>query len=202
MLVKWRCFLDSFNFLVMKPAGRSKYTVFLVFIFLSFSCSSDLDFNQIDDLKLEPVVVANLTYFNIPAKDFVDNGNEQNIAFDAQNFNPFRNSLMREDLIKAEFNFEITNTINRVYKIDLVLIDSQNNTIETLSFNVPAYVGTNNVLKFTEVFENQRLVNLKRLQKIAFVITMAAGPPLTENSPGNLKLRSAGTLNFDIEIED
>lgn len=186
----------------MKSAGISKFAALLVLVFLSFSCSSDLDFDQIDDLKLEPVVVANLTYFNIPAKDFVDNGNEQNIAFDAQDFNPFRNSLMREDLIKAEFNFEITNTINRAYKIDLVLIDSQNNTIETLSFNIPAYTGVTNVFNFTEVFENQRLTNLKRLQKIAFVINMASGPPLTENSSGNLKLRSAGTLNFDIEIED
>ncbi|MEL1255322.1 hypothetical protein AAEO57_16145 [Flavobacterium sp. DGU38] len=186
----------------MKPADMSKFATLLVLVFLSFSCSSDLDFDQIDNLKLEPVVVANLTYFNIQAKEFVDNGNENSIAFDAQDFNPFRNSLMREDLIKAEFNFEITNTINRAYKIDLVLIDAQNNTIETLSFNVPAYSGSTTVLNFTEVFENQRLVNLKRLQKIGFVITMAAGPPLTENSPGNLKLRSAGTLNFDIEIED
>ncbi|MCI9845868.1 hypothetical protein [Flavobacterium pectinovorum] len=186
----------------MKPADISKFATLLVLVFLSFSCSSDLDFDQIDDLKLEPIVVANLTYFNIPAKDFIDNGNENSIVFDAQDFNPFRNSLMREDLIKAEFNFEITNTINRAYKIDLVLIDAQNNTIETLSFNIPAYSGTTNILNFTEVFENQRLLNLKRLRKIGFVITMAAGPALTENSPGELKLRSAGTLNFDIEIED
>lgn len=186
----------------MKPTGISKFSALLILILLSFSCSGGLNFDQINDLKLDPVVVANLTYFNIPAKDFVDNGNEQNIAFDAQDFNPFRNSLMREDLIKAEFKFEITNTINRAYKIDLVLIDAQNNTIETLSFNVPAYTGVNDVFNFTEVFENQRLVNLKRLQKIGFVITMAAGSPLTENSPGSLKLRSAGTLYFDIKIED
>lgn len=187
----------------MRLFAINKITRLLVFlVFLSFSCSSDLDFDQIDDLKLEPVVVANLTYFNIPAGDFVDNGNENTIAFDAQDFNPFRNSLMREDLIKAEFNFEITNTIKRAYRIDLVLVDSQNNTIETLSFNVPPYASTSNVMNFTEVFENQRLANLKRLHKIGFVITMAAGPPLTENSTGSLKLRSAGTLNFDIEIED
>ncbi|MGO4772988.1 hypothetical protein ACEN2I_15105 [Flavobacterium sp. W22_SRS_FK3] len=183
----------------MKSSGIHKITSLLVLIFLSFSCSSDLDFDQIDDLKLEPVVVANLTYFNIPANDFIDNGNEQNIAFDAQDFNPFRNSLMREDLIKAEFNFEITNTINRAYKIDLVLIDAQNNTIETLSFDAPANSGNSNVLNFTEVFENQRLANLKRTVKIGFVLTMAAGPPLTENSVGNLKLRSDATLYFVIE---
>lgn len=183
----------------MKSSGISKITRLLVLIFLSFSCSSDLDFDQIDNLKLQPVFIANLTYFNIPANDFVDNGNEQSISFDAQDFNPFRNSLMREDLMKAEFNFEITNTINRAYKIDLVLIDAQNNTIETLSFNAPAYSGSSNVLNFTEVFENQRLANLKRTAKIGFVITMSAGPPLTESSLGNLKLRSDATLYFVIE---
>jgi hypothetical protein len=183
----------------MKPAGINKYITLLAFIFLSFSCSSDLDFDQIDDLKLQPVVVANLTYFNIQAKNFVHNGNEQNIAFDTQDFNPFRNSLMREDLMKAEFNFEITNTITRGYKIDLALIDAQNNTIETLSFNVPPYSGSSNVLHFTEVFENQRLNNLKRTAKIGFVINMAPGLPLTENSLGNLKLRSDVTLYFVIE---
>ena len=183
----------------MKSSGISKIIGILVLIFLSFSCSSDLDFDQIDDLKLEPVAVANLTYFNIPANDFVDNGSELNIAFDAQDFNPFRNSLMQEDLMKAEFNFEITNTINRAYKIDLVLIDVQNNTIETLSFNVQAYSGGTNVLNFKEVFENQRLANLKRTAKIGFVITMAAGPSLNENSLGNLKLRSDATLYFVIE---
>lgn len=185
----------------MKSSGISKITGLLVLIFLSFSCSSDLDFDQIDDLKLEPVVIANLTYFNIPANDFVDNGNEQSISFDAQDFNPFRNSLMRDDLMKAEFNFEITNTINRAYKIDLLLIDAQNNTIETLSFNSPAYSGGSNVLNFKEVFENQRLANLKRTAKIGFAITMSAGPPLTESSLGNLKLRSDATLYFVIEEE-
>lgn len=185
----------------MKSSGISKITGLLVLMFLSFSCSSDLDFDQIDDLKLEPVFVANLTYFNIPANDFVDNGNEQSISFDAQDFNPFRNSLMREDLMKAEFNFEITNTINRAYKIDLLLIDFQNNTIETLSFNAPAYSGSSNVLNFKEVFENQRLANLKRTAKIGFAITMSAGPPLTESSLGNLKLRSDATLYFVIEEE-
>jgi hypothetical protein len=185
----------------MKSSGISKITGLLVLMFLSFSCSSDLDFDQIGDLKLEPVVVANLTYFNIPANDFIDNGNEQSISFDAQDFNPFRNSLMREDLMKAEFNFEITNTINRAYKIDLLLIDAQNNTIETLSFNAPAYSGSSNVLNFKEVFENQRLANLKRTAKIGFAITMSAGPPLTESSLGNLKLRSDATLYFVIEEE-
>lgn len=139
---------------------KQHFKIFLL-AFLSFSCSSDLDFNQVDDLKLEPVFVANLTYFDVPANAFVDNGNEQSVIFDAQDFNPFKNSILRDDLVKAEFDFEITNTITRAYRIDLNLINKNNQIIETLTFNVPAYSGTANTHNFSEVFENQRLVFAK-----------------------------------------
>jgi hypothetical protein len=58
----------------------TRYTVF-------FSCSSNLDFNQINDFKSEPVYIANLTY--ILAKQFIENGTEKNITFDAQEFDVF-----------------------------------------------------------------------------------------------------------------
>lgn len=183
----------------MKLSSINNIPKLLGLAFLSFSCSSDLDFNQVDDLKLEPVFVANLTYFDVPANAFVDNGNEQSVVFDAQDFNPFKNSILRDDLVKTQFDFEITNTIARAYRIDLNLINKNNQTIETLTFNVPAYSGTANIHNFSEVFENQRLALLKTTAKISFTITMAPGTPLTETSPGNLKLRSSATLYLEIE---
>lgn len=183
----------------MKLSNLNNIPKFLCLAFLSFSCSSDLDFNQVDDLKLEPVFVANLTYFDVPANAFVNNGNEQSVVFDAQDFNPFKNSILRDDLVKTQFDFEITNTIARAYRIDLNLINKNNQTIETLTFNVPAYSGTANIHNFSEIFENQRLTLLKTTAKISFAITMAPGTPLTETSPGNLKLRSSATLYLEIE---
>lgn len=182
----------------MKLSSLNNIPKLLLLVFLSFSCSSDLDFDQVDDLKLEPVFVANLTYFDVPANAFVDNGNEQSVVFDAQDFNPFKNSILRDDLVKVQFDFEITNTIARAYRIDLNLINKNNQTIETLTFNVPAYSGTANTHNFSEVFENQRLTLLKTTAKISFGITMAPGTPLTETSPGNLKLRSGATLYLEI----
>jgi hypothetical protein len=57
--------------------------IFTLVILFSFSCSSNLDFNQINDFKSEPVYIANLTYFDILAKQFIENGTEKN-TFDAQ----------------------------------------------------------------------------------------------------------------------
>jgi hypothetical protein len=35
-----------------------------------------LDFNQVNDIKAEPVFIANLTYFDIPANEFIENGTD------------------------------------------------------------------------------------------------------------------------------
>jgi hypothetical protein len=68
----------------MKQYHTNKILGFYVILF-SFSCSSNLDFNQINDFKSEPVYIANLTYFDILAKQFIENGTQKNITFDAQN---------------------------------------------------------------------------------------------------------------------
>jgi hypothetical protein len=37
----------------------------------------------------QPVYIANLTYFDILAKQFIENGTQKNITFDAQEFDVF-----------------------------------------------------------------------------------------------------------------
>lgn len=184
----------------MKASFLNRILKISTFAFLFFSCSSDLDFDQVNDLKLEPVFVANLAYFNVAANQFIDNGSEQQIAFDVQEFDAFRKKFFREDLVKAEFDFEIENTINRSFTLNLLLLDDNDQVLQTLTFAIPAYSGTSNVIKYpTEVFENQRLALLKQTTKVGFLVRMASGPPINENSSGNLILRSSATVYMEIE---
>ncbi|WP_431244595.1 hypothetical protein ACQ9BO_10100 [Flavobacterium sp. P21] len=174
--------------------------VFAVAI-LFLSCSSDLDFDQVHDLKLEPVYVANLAYFDIPANELIADGGVQ-IAYDSRNFDVFKKQFLRDYLAKAEFDVEIENTIARGFVINMLFLDSQDQILTTSSYTVPAYKGSPNVIKYpTEVFENQRLALLKQTQKIGFVVLMTSGAPLDENSVGNIKLRSSATTYFEIEVE-
>lgn len=176
---------------------------YIIVLFLSAglfsSCSSDLDFDQVKDLKLEPVVVANLAYFDIPANQLIDDGGT-NVVFDTRNFDVFKDKFFTNRLKKAEFDFEIENNIDRTFILNLLLLNDQNQILETISFTVPSYKGTTNVIKYpTEVFENDRLNLLKQTTKIGFVVLIAAGPPLNEESLGNLKLRSSATAYLIIE---
>lgn len=174
------------------------YTIFIA-AFLFSSCSSDLDFDQVEDLKLEPVVVANLAYFNLPANKIIDNGEGQ-VAFDVDGFDALKNKFFNEHLKKAEFNFEIENTINRAFSVAILLLNDNGDILDTSTFQIPAYTGGSNIIKYpTEVFENQRLELLKQATKIGFIVRIASGPPLNENSPGNLKLRSSATVYMEIQ---
>ncbi|MDA6069600.1 hypothetical protein NJT12_08210 [Flavobacterium sp. AC] len=166
---------------------------------LFLSCSSDLDFDQTKDLKLEPVFVANLAYFNVPATQLANTGGGQ-IVSDVEQFDAFKEKFFRDNLVKAELNFELENTIIRAFTLDIVLLDANNKVLETNTYSIPAYSGSSNIVKFpTEVYENQRLALLKKTVKIAFFVRMAAGPPLDQNSTGSLKLRSGATVYMVIE---
>ena len=166
---------------------------------LSLSCSSDLDFNQVNDFKSEPVVIANLATFDVKANQFVTDGKEQAITGDLLDFNIFKNSYFNKSLTRADFFFEIDNTINRAYNINLVFLDANNSPLYTIPFDVPAYAGVQNLVPKTEIFENTNLDLLKHTTKIAFVITMLSGPGLDENSFGSLKLRSSATIYLVLE---
>jgi hypothetical protein len=183
----------------MNQYHRNKKLVLLLLALLSFSCSSDLDFNQVNNIKAEPVFIANLTYFDIPANEFTENGTEQNITFDAQDFDVFRDSFFRKNLTRADFFFEINNTINRPYTVDIILLDVKNQPLYAMHFDVAAYSGAQKLITRTEIFENAKLDLLKKAKKMAFVLAMGAGPALNENSLGSLKLRSSATAYLVIE---
>jgi hypothetical protein len=172
-----------------------------IFILSTFflSCSSDLDFDQVNDLKLEPVVVANLATFDVPANEFVIGGIEQNVAGDVMNFDIFKDTYFNDSLRRVDFFFEIDNTINRAFRINLYLLDANNTPLYTIPFDVPAYTGVQNLVTKTEIFENSKLDLLKKSVKIAFVITMLPGPALSESSLGSLKLHSSATVYFVVE---
>jgi len=172
--------------------------IFALSVFF-ISCSSDLDFNQVNDLKLEPVVVSNLASFDVQASQFVVGGVEQTVSGDLMNFDVFKQPFLDQNLNRADFYFEINNTINRGFKVNLFLLDANNNPLYTIPFDVPAYTVGQVSLTTTEIFQNAKLDLLKNTSKIGFVVNLMPGPPLSSSSLGSLKLRSSATLYFVVE---
>ncbi|MGL2987741.1 hypothetical protein ACSVH5_09105 [Flavobacterium sp. RSSA_27] len=171
---------------------------FFVLLFV-LGCSSDLDFDQVNDLELQPVVVANVASFDAAANQFVNNGIEQTVAIATPEVGVFNDSFLRDNVSKAELFFEVNNTINRAFTLQMVFLDVNNAPLTTIQMDIPAYAGTPNLTPFTKTFQGTDLILLKQTKRIAFIVALLPGPPLTSTSVGNLKLRSSVTAYFDIK---
>ena len=177
----------------MKLPMLNKVLAIAVLLLFSFSCASDLDFDQANDLKLEPIVVANLAYFNVEAKDFAGNGSVQTTT------DIFNDSFFKRRIKKVELLFELDNTIDRSYAVDLSFLDRNGQEIYNTNLKVQPYAGSENKVEKTEVFDGAKLDLLKRTTAIVFSLSMLAGTPLSSNSPGSLKFRSGVTAYIVVE---
>lgn len=183
----------------MKIVHFHRILIVLIVALISLSCSSDLDFNQANDLKLEPVFISNLAYFDIPANEFVTNGVERNIIVDSPTVDVFNDTFFTNHLTRADLSFEINNTIDRAYTLEIVLRDKNNQPLYSINFNIPAYNGTENLVTKNEIFENAKLDLLKSTTRMTFFIRMLSGAPLNENSLGSIKLRSGVTAYLIVQ---
>lgn len=160
------------------------------------SCSSNLDFNQTNDLNLKPTFIANFGSFIVPANRFIVNGIEQTKLVDILNFKVFNGSDFNKNLIKSELNFEFNNTINRGFNIDIHFLDANDVVLHSIPVPIAAYTGMSNSVKKTESFENSNLDLLKQTQKIAFIVSMLPGTAITDSTLGIISMRSSATLYF------
>jgi hypothetical protein len=188
----------------MRHSFFSKIFGILALMLLSFSCSSDLDFNQVDELNIKPVFTTNLAYLDLKASQFVVNGVEIPILSYPANVDFLNKTIIRDDLIKAELFFKIKNTINKAYIYNITFLDKNNNiTYPPIIMNIPASKGGEVVEPEpqTVIFDSSSIDALKNTTKMVFSIVMVpgSGPPLTATSPGNIILSSSLTAYFDIK---
>lgn len=174
----------------------------LPLIYLS-SCIEDVDFSQAEDLFINTPIAASIIYFNEPASTFVDDlGIELETVRDSVYIEIFSDDYVVDNLTRAEFLFEATNTINRAFQADIEFFDDNFNVQHVFSFGVgPSINNQEVVVEYTEIFENAELQALKNTTNLVLNLTLLAsedGTQLTENSSGNLKLKSKASFHIDV----
>lgn len=183
----------------MKVLTFNRSIILAILLIFSFSCASDLDFEQVNTIKLEPVIVTNLAYFDAKATQFVTNGVERNIIFETSTIQIFDDSFFRQRLKKVELFYELENTINRAYTLDVLFLDKDNQSVHALKLAIPSYTGAENKTTKTDLFEGLQLDLLKKTTKITFILVMRPSRTMTDLSIGSLKLRSSITAYLVIE---
>lgn len=177
----------------------------ILLILLVTSCVKDVDFEQAEDLSISPVLESSLLFFNFPASEFQEpTGTAIVVVQDELELDVFNDEFLRDNLIKAEFFFEVTNSIDRNFRADIIMYDANGGV--THSFDISIAPDGNNevVVTHTELFEGATLDQLKNTTRMQFVLSMFPSPtgiPLDETSVGNIKMRSKATLFFEIDTE-
>jgi hypothetical protein len=177
---------------MVKPFLNYKIVLIALSIML-VSCTKDLDFNQVGDFEISPVFESSLIFFDAPATRFFVEGNEVDVVRDSVLIDFFNKKFVVENLVKSEFFFEVTNSINRAFNVQVGFLNNANQLKYTFSIFVPASPSNEEIItNHTEVFEGNSLNALKGSSKIVLDIQVLNGPPINENTLGNIKLRSKG----------
>tara|TARA_R110000868_G_scaffold3388_11_gene21939 strand:+ start:2046 stop:2606 length:561 start_codon:yes stop_codon:yes gene_type:complete len=174
-------------------------TVFII-VSVSISCTKEMDFKQVNDIQLSPVFESSLVYIKEPASRYLVGGTEIPTLQDSINIDFFKDDFIVEHLIKTEFLFQITNSINRAFQVQVDMLDDANQLQHTFSFSSTASPSNNDVVtEYLEVFEGDLLVALKNTTKLIFTVFILPGEPINQNTPGIIILKSKGTFYLNIE---
>lgn len=119
---------------------KSPQKISIIFcLLLLFSCTEKLDFNQLEEYKLTPVLTTALTFFTVQPFQFFDqNGVPQNGIEDTVDFLLFEDTFIRENVVKMIFNAEFKNELDRDVTIQVDFLNRNNRPVfsfETISVN-------------------------------------------------------------------
>ena len=179
---------------------KQKCILLIIAFCCAIGCTKPVDFSQASNLELEPVIESSLIFYRANAGDFFSGNTEERSVSDFVQAEIFRNNFVKENLIRADFVFEIENSINRAFELTISYKDVGGQVLDTFALNAEAS-PTNEILEFnfTEIFEGNRLDILKQTEIFEFTLTMQSGAPITGTSPGEIGLKSKVAFYFSIQ---
>jgi len=184
-----------------------KLTLLILLSTIFMSCTEDVDFNQVDDFELNPVVESSLIHFDESVTGFFDDSVDDYIDFgeeipieDFIIVDYFRNGFIVDNLVKVELVFETQNTIHRDFELQMVFNDA--NEVPQHTFTIvedASLTGSDDTLStHIETFEGATLDAFKRSVALRFILTMLPGVPLNPDSEDRISLKSKAVLYFNI----
>ena len=174
----------------MKFTSKPLVLLFIV-AFLS-SCVDNLDFDQVD-LDIDPIFTSPIVYLELDQNDFFDADNSVEITTvtDISDFTVFQSSVVQDNLTQAVFNIEVENRFDRSFRIEVDLLDDNNNITYAFTDYVIA-AGNLNYTSTTRIYP-QSSPGFLNSTRINVVVSILPSPnQLDPDIPKTLKFKSAG----------
>lgn len=167
---------------------------------LLFSCVKDTDFNQAENVVLTPVVELDLIYFSTEAGEFFDSITNTSILTlrDTTEIRFLDDTGVQENLIRAEFLFNFTNSIPRTFEVNFQFLNEQNE--ETYATGTSVNAGTELAPVLTQFIQNvegEEMLQLTMADRVVVSVTILSSDAGLQ---GVLNLQSKTT--YYLEIRD
>lgn len=166
----------------------------LVFLALTLiSCVKNVDFDQVDDIELTPIVKASLVYFDVTVSDF----EFSSFTTDAADFHLFDSNVVQDDVTKIELIFEIENSFNKDFNIIYNFLNDDNETVSVINLVCNSNTNLNEII----IFENQELENLLSAKAIIVSVNLIENSNIATPLM-NLNFKSAADVYFKINVNE
>lgn len=110
---------------------KNLYKIILFTVILGFtSCLEDLDFDQAEDLEIEPTIAIDLLDFNVDQNDLLDLNVLNNIGVpisDQTSLPDLQNSFFQEDVEEVELQFRANNEFDEDFTVEFTFWDENGN---------------------------------------------------------------------------
>lgn len=166
----------------------------LVFFALTItSCVKNVDFDQVDNIELIPIVKASLVHFDVTASDFEFSSFTTDIA----DFHLFDSNVVQDDVTKIELIFEIENSFNKDFNIIFSFLNDENEIVSVINLLSSSNTNLNEII----IFENQALENLLSAKAIIVSVNLIENSNITTPQM-NLNFKSAADVYFKINVNE
>jgi len=186
----------------------------MVALLTTISCVKELDFGQLDDVVLTPVVEIDFIFSEFDVEDNIPPGTPANTEFiippevlrDTVNYDLVGTDFAIDNLDRIELTIEVRNTIPKAFSIQFQFLNEAEQPVGQL-YSVPIQAGlgpnTDPVISFSIpnpiVLDNATLNQLSSAQKIVTEIIIPP-PALNSDLRGVLQLRSKAAYYVNYEL--
>ena len=187
---------------------RLKYSFsIIILLFICTSCVQDIATGNINKLELTPIFEADFIYSKRESYDFKNLDSKQDfiipelIERDTTRFPILGNSNLISKIKQIEFYFEIRNSINDDFEIELKYLSESNELINNpIRIAVKKGNGPNTPFVTSTAIDFLDTQEVQNLSSATKVVTTISATNIKSNASGSFELRSKGTYYILYEL--
>lgn len=184
----------------MNPKYLLKLAAVILLCVLANSCSSDLDFDQINDFSAEPEIAANLAYFELPIPSSIPSLPLFTFPTVNAKFDILRDASVSKRLSEATLFFEVENINVKRYEVVFEFKDVNDRVLDRIAITEAEakYDDVSKKLSKSVTYKSSQLDILKLATSIDFTASIVRVTPLTIAND-TLKFRSSAIIKLALQ---